>query len=177
MKVPKQDRLMLEQKVMIWNLRIYLHCWGQFPLMLLNIRRCSWFWVESSIQTYYSLFAMVMNSSGYEKPRHHVTIKLSSVKCKSKNPFYTCQNGWNKAISSGGTRCQGHVERENSPPLLVAVQTFTSTFEINLMFSQKTRNTSTLWTTPGNMHKRCPTYHRETYSTMFISASFIILRN
>ena len=101
MKVPKWDRLMLEQKFIIWNLSVSLHCWGQFPHRLLNIRRCSSCGVESSIHPYYSLFAMIMHTSGYDKPRPHVTTKLSSVKCKSNNPeipFYTWENGYNKKI-------------------------------------------------------------------------------
>ena len=98
MKVPKQDRLMLEQKFIILNLSVSLHCWGQFPHRLLNIRRCSSCGVESSIHPYYSLFAMIMHTSGYDKPRPHITTKLSSVKCKSKNPeisLYTWKNGYN----------------------------------------------------------------------------------
>jgi hypothetical protein len=50
--------------------------------------------------------------------------------------------------------------KENSPPLLVGVQTSTTTLEINLVVSQKTGNSFTSrpsYTTPEHILKRCPT--------------------
>jgi hypothetical protein len=50
--------------------------------------------------------------------------------------------------------------KENTPPLLVGVKTCTTTLEINLVVSQKTRNSSTSrlsYTTPGHIPKRCST--------------------
>lgn len=44
----------------------------------------------------------------------------------------------------------------NSPPLLMGVQTFSATLEINVVVSQKTGNTSRPnYTTSGNIPKRC----------------------
>jgi len=67
----------------------------------------------------------------------------------------------------------------DTPPLLVGMQTCTTTLEINLEVSQKTRSNSTSrpgYTTPGYICNRCP-YHRDTCSVMFTSALFIIARN
>jgi hypothetical protein len=64
----------------------------------------------------------------------------------------------------------------NTPQLLVAVQTFTITLEINLAVSQKIGNRSNLRpsdTTPGHKHEN----HKDTCLSMFIAALFIIARN
>ena len=48
----------------------------------------------------------------------------------------------------------------NTPPLLIGVQTCTTTLEINLMFSKKIGNSSTSrpsYTTSANIHNSCPT--------------------
>jgi hypothetical protein len=70
--------------------------------------------------------------------------------------------------------------KRSTPPLPVEVHTCTTTLEINLAVSQKTGNSSTStpsYSTPGHIPKRCPLYHRDTCSTMFIGALFIIVRN
>jgi hypothetical protein len=61
----------------------------------------------------------------------------------------------------------------NTPPMLVGLQTYTTTLEIGLEVSQKIENSSISglnYATPGHILK-------DTCSTMFIVALFIIARN
>ena len=63
----------------------------------------------------------------------------------------------------------------NTPPLLVGVQTCTTTLEINLAVSQKTGNSSTSrpsYTTPGHIPKRCPTIPQG-HLLNYVHSSFI----
>jgi hypothetical protein len=62
----------------------------------------------------------------------------------------------------------------------VGVQTCTITLEINLAFSQKIGNDSISrpsYTTPGTYPKDALPPHKDTCSTMFIAALFVIVRN
>jgi hypothetical protein len=72
------------------------------------------------------------------------------------------------------------VEKEETPPLLVGLQTGITTLEINLEVPQKIENRSA-WrlsnTTLGNIPKRCPAMPHGTCSTMFIEALFVIARS
>jgi len=68
----------------------------------------------------------------------------------------------------------------NSSLLLVRVQTFTSTLQINIMISQKTRNNSIKrqsYTVPGHIPKRCSTVPGEHVLHYVHSNLFIITRN
>jgi hypothetical protein len=70
--------------------------------------------------------------------------------------------------------------KENTLLLLVGVDTWINTLEINLAVSQKTGNCSTSkhsCTTTGHIPKRCPIYPRDTHSTMLIAALLVIARN
>jgi hypothetical protein len=70
---------------------------------------------------------------------------------------------------------------QNTPPLLVEAQLCTTTLEINLAVSKKIKKSSTSrlsYTTPGYIYpKDAPPYHKNTCSTMFIAALFVIARN
>jgi hypothetical protein len=70
--------------------------------------------------------------------------------------------------------------KRSTPPLLVVVQTCTTTLKINLAASQKTWNS--LPQDPaipllGIYSKDVLSSHKNTCSTMFIAALFIITRN
>jgi hypothetical protein len=75
----------------------------------------------------------------------------------------------------------GMWSKENTPPLLVGMLTSAVTFKINLAVSQKIGNSST----PQDpvipfldiYLKDVPPYHKDTCSTVFIAALFIIARN
>ena len=70
--------------------------------------------------------------------------------------------------------------KRNTPPLLVGLQACTTTLEISLAVPQKighgttggSRNTS-----PGHISRDVPTSKKETCSTLFIVALFIIVRS
>jgi hypothetical protein len=67
-----------------------------------------------------------------------------------------------------------------STPLLVGLQTGTTTLEINLAVPQKIGNSSTSrpsYTTLGHIPKRPMIPHNEMCSTMIIAALFIIARS
>jgi hypothetical protein len=70
--------------------------------------------------------------------------------------------------------------KRNTPPLLVGLQTGTTTLEINLEVPQKIVNRST-WrpsnTTLGNIPKWCVTIPQGTCSTLLIEALFVIVRS
>jgi len=65
--------------------------------------------------------------------------------------------------------------KRNTPPLLVGLQTGTTTLEISLEVPQKIRHS----TIPllGIYPKDAPTYNKDTCSTMFIASLFIIARS
>jgi hypothetical protein len=70
--------------------------------------------------------------------------------------------------------------KRNTPPLLVGLHTCTTTLEISLVVPQKighstTRRSSN--TSPGIYPEVFPTGNKETCSTMFIAALFIIARS
>jgi hypothetical protein len=70
--------------------------------------------------------------------------------------------------------------KRNTLPLLVALQTGTSTLRVDLEVLQKFGNRYTLkpsYITIGNIPKTCPPYHRGTCSIMFIVALFVIARS
>jgi hypothetical protein len=53
--------------------------------------------------------------------------------------------------------------KQNTPPLLVGLQTGTTYLIINLVVPQKIGNSSTRrpkYTTPGHIHKDAPPYHK-----------------
>jgi hypothetical protein len=70
--------------------------------------------------------------------------------------------------------------KRNSPPLLMGLQAGTTTLEISLAVPQKighiTTGTSSN-TSPENYPENAPTCNKDTCSTMFIAASFIIARS
>jgi hypothetical protein len=63
--------------------------------------------------------------------------------------------------------------KRKTPPLLVRLQTVTTTLEISLMVPQKNRPIHTLLCI---YPKDSPTYNKDTCSTMFIPVLFIISR-
>jgi hypothetical protein len=68
----------------------------------------------------------------------------------------------------------------NTSPLLVGVQTHTTNLRINLVVFQKTGNRSTSiprHTTPWLYPKDPPSFHNDTFSTMFTAALVIIDRS
>ena len=70
--------------------------------------------------------------------------------------------------------------RKNTPPLLVRLQTGTTTLEINLEVPQKTGSRSTWrssYSTRVYTQKILPPCHRGTCSNMFIAALFMIARS
>jgi hypothetical protein len=74
--------------------------------------------------------------------------------------------------SSGCRRCRA---RGNTPPLLVRVQTCTTTLEINLVVSQKIGNRSISrpnFTTPGYTLKRSPTISQGHF-LIYVHSNFI----
>jgi hypothetical protein len=62
----------------------------------------------------------------------------------------------------------------NTPPLLVGLQAGTTTLEISLVVPQKIDPAITLM---GTYTEDTPTCNKDTCSTMFIAALFIIARN
>jgi len=70
--------------------------------------------------------------------------------------------------------------KRNTPPLLVGLQTSTTSLEISLEVLQKIGHYTTSEpssTTLGHTPKDAPTYNKDTCSTMFIAALFIIARS
>ena len=70
--------------------------------------------------------------------------------------------------------------KRNTPPLLVGLQACTTTVEISLAVPQKIGHSTTGGssnTSPGHISRRCPTSKKDTCSTMFIAALFIIARS
>ena len=68
----------------------------------------------------------------------------------------------------------------NTPPLLVGLQAGTTTLEVSLAVPQKIGHSTTRgpsYTTPGIYPKDAPTCNKDTCSTMFIAAIFIIARS
>jgi hypothetical protein len=68
----------------------------------------------------------------------------------------------------------------NTPPFLVGLQAGTTTLEISLVVHQKighstTRRSSN--TSPEHMLEDAPTFNKDTCSSMFIAALFIIARS
>ncbi|KAL6047238.1 hypothetical protein STEG23_021923, partial [Scotinomys teguina] len=69
--------------------------------------------------------------------------------------------------------------KRNTPPLLVGMQIGTTTLESSMANSQKIGNHSSYrpsHTTLGHIPKECQSYHKDTCSTMFIAALFVIAR-
>ena len=70
--------------------------------------------------------------------------------------------------------------KRNTPPLLVGLQDGTTTLEISLEVPQKSeRDTSggPYYTTPGYIPRGFPACSKDTCSTVFIAALFIIARS
>jgi hypothetical protein len=70
--------------------------------------------------------------------------------------------------------------KRNTPPLLVGLETGTTTLKISLLIPQIIGHSTTSgpnYTTPGHIPKNAPTYNKDTCSTMFIAALFIIARS
>jgi hypothetical protein len=69
--------------------------------------------------------------------------------------------------------------KRNTPPLLVGLQAGTTTLEISLEVPQKTGHSSTgrsINPFLGIYPEDAPTCNKDTYSTMFIAALFILAR-
>ena len=69
--------------------------------------------------------------------------------------------------------------KNNTPPLLVGLQTGTTTLEISLAVPQKIGHSTTgrsSNTSPGLYPEDVPTCNKDACSTMFIAALFIIAR-
>lgn len=67
--------------------------------------------------------------------------------------------------------------KENTPQLLVGVQTCTATMGINMVVPQKSGNQSASrpsYNTLGHIPKDTPSYHKNSCSTVFIVALFLI---
>jgi len=70
--------------------------------------------------------------------------------------------------------------KRNTPPLLVGLQTGTTVPEISVEVPQKIVHWTTWgpsYTSLGHIPKRCPNISKDTCSTMFIPALFIIARS
>jgi hypothetical protein len=69
--------------------------------------------------------------------------------------------------------------RKNTPLLLVGLQAGTTTLETSLAVPQKIGHSSTTPAIPllGIYSEDAPTYNKDTCSTMFIAALFIIARS
>jgi hypothetical protein len=70
--------------------------------------------------------------------------------------------------------------KRNTPPLLVGLQAGTNTLEISLAVPQKTGHSTTRRSSnivPGHIPRDVPTDNKNTCSTMFIAALFIIARS
>ena len=70
--------------------------------------------------------------------------------------------------------------KRKTPPLLVGLQSGTTTLEVSLALPQKTEHNTTWgpsYTTPGHIPKDTPTYNKDTCSTVFIATLFIIARS
>jgi len=83
-------------------------------------------------------------------------------------------------IKSQMTAAAGEgVEKRNIPLLLVGLRADTTTLEISLAIPQKTRRLSEDPYIPllSIYQKSAPTYNKDTFSTMFIAALFIITRS
>jgi hypothetical protein len=72
-----------------------------------------------------------------------------------------------------------HGTREwNTHPLLVEVQTYKATIELNMTgFRKLGIYLKTSYTTPRHIPKGCSILNKDTCSTMFIEALFIIVQN
>jgi hypothetical protein len=84
---------------------------------------------------------------------------IREMQIKMTLRFYLIPVRMAKIKTSGDSRCWRRMWRKkNTPPLLVGMQTGTTTLEINLVVPQKIgiRSTSRLsYTTPRHVHKRC----------------------
>jgi hypothetical protein len=92
---------------------------------------------------------------------HFTTVKMGKVKNSSESLARMCSKG-------------------NTHPLLVGIQTWTTTLEINLEVSQKIGTSSTsrhIYIVPGHITKRFSTTPQDLCSTMFLAALIIIARN
>jgi hypothetical protein len=70
--------------------------------------------------------------------------------------------------------------KRNTPPLLVGLQACTTTLDISLVVPQKIGHSTTRGshiTSPGLYPEDVPTGKKDTCSTMFIAALFIIARS
>ena len=70
--------------------------------------------------------------------------------------------------------------KRNTPPLLVRLQACTTTLEISLVVPRKIGHSTTggsCNTSPGHISRRCSNGKKDTCSTMFIAALFIIARS
>jgi hypothetical protein len=70
--------------------------------------------------------------------------------------------------------------KRNTAPLLMGLQACITTLEISLAVPQKTGYSTTgrsCNTSPGHISRRFPTRKKDTCSTMFIAALFIIARS
>ena len=70
--------------------------------------------------------------------------------------------------------------KRNSPPLLVGLQACTTTLEISPVVPQKIGHNTTgrsSNTSPGHISRRCSNIKKDTCSSMFIAALFIIARS
>jgi hypothetical protein len=70
--------------------------------------------------------------------------------------------------------------KRNTPPLLVGLQADATTLEISLAVPQKIGHSTTgrsSNTSPGHITRRCSSCNKNTCSSMFIAALFIIARS
>jgi hypothetical protein len=70
--------------------------------------------------------------------------------------------------------------KRNTPPFLVELQACTTTLEISLAVPQKIGHSTTRGsrnTSPGHISEDVPTGKKDTCSTMFIAALFVIARS
>jgi hypothetical protein len=70
--------------------------------------------------------------------------------------------------------------KRNTPPFLVGVQIGATTLEVSLEAPHNIGHSTTYgrsYTTPGHILKYAPIYNKDTCSTMFMAALFIIARH
>jgi hypothetical protein len=121
------------------------------------------------------------NSNGKEALKEMINILSHQGNANQNNsevPSDTHQNSWDQKLK-GQLRLARIWSKGETPPLLVGMQTCTTTLEINLIFSQKIGSNSTSrpsYTTPGHRPKRCPLYHKDTCLAIFIAAWFVMSR-
>jgi hypothetical protein len=105
---------------------------------------------------------------------------ICEMQIKTTLRFHFTQSEWliskNQVTADAGE----DVKKRNTPPLLVGLQAGTTTLEISIVVPQKIghgTNRGSHNTSPGHISEDVPTGKKDTCSTIFIAALFIIARS